>query len=132
MDNKTIVNPNKLVRDMVAGKTIDESLNSVATTPTIEGVQPMVAMSNRILEQFVGDCVLVYTVSFAFTGRLVLVQDGFIMIEDSSWIADVGRPSETLKTLKFLEVEYLGINMPINIQSIVYIAPIPGLPNTTV
>lgn len=126
---KTIVNPNKLVRDMVAGKTIDEALTEspVVSTP-MEGK----VMSNRILEQFVGDCVLVYTVSFAFTGRLVLVQDGFIMIEDSSWIADVGRPSETLKTLKFLEVEYLGINMPINIQSIVYIAPIPGLPNKTV
>lgn len=126
---KTIVNPNKLVRDMVAGKTIDEAL-----TPDTVECKPMEAkaMGNRILEQFVGDCVLVYTVSFAFTGRLVLVQDGFIMIEDSSWIADVGRPSETLKTLKFLEVEYLGINMPINIQSIVYIAPIPDLPKKTV
>jgi hypothetical protein len=128
--SKTIVNPNKLVRDMVSGKTVEEALSEGDAT-LVQQVEAK-GVSNEIIEQFVGDCVMVYTVSFAFVGRLAMVKGNFLLLEDTSWLPDIGRPSETLKSLKFPEVEYLGTNMPINIQSIVYMVPLADIPKRTV
>ena len=128
--NKTIVNPNKVVRDMVAGKTIEEALTEPVQTRGEVMVQQSV--SNEIIEQFVGDCVIVYTVSFAFIGRLAMVKGNFLLLEDTSWLPDIGRPSDTFKSLKFPEVEYLGVNMPINVQSIVYMVQVADTPKKTV
>lgn len=124
-----IVNPKKLVRDIVAGKTIEQA--TTVQEVTQQGVANM-TQGNHVLGQFVGDNVIIQTITFALAGRVVAVQDGFVVLESTSWVADLGRLSETFKNLKFNEVEFLGITIPVNIASIVYVAPLPGIPDKTV
>ena len=53
----------------------------------------------------VGDCVLIRTVTMAYTGRIVAITDSDIVLEDAAWIACTARYNDTLTTGALAEVE---------------------------
>jgi len=53
----------------------------------------------------IGKVYLIRTVTMIDTGRLVLVSDQELVLEDAAWIADTGRFSDALKACNFNEVE---------------------------
>lgn len=58
-----------------------------------------------MLDQLIGTNVLVRTVTFFYTGKLVSTEGGFAHLEDAAWIADTGRFADALKTGDLNEVE---------------------------
>jgi hypothetical protein len=62
-----------------------------------------VKMSNEAWE--IGQNYFIRTVTMNNTGRLVLVTDHELVLEDAAWIADSGRFATALKTCDFSEVE---------------------------
>jgi hypothetical protein len=60
--------------------------------------------------QFINKNVFVRTVTMNYTGKLVAVTGGRIVLEDAAWIADSGRFSEALKTSVLVEVEPYPFN----------------------
>jgi hypothetical protein len=131
MTNKVIASPRKMVADLIKGKTIDQALTEV-NTPNTEGVSPMTNVNTfSAMNRFVGQPVLVYTVTFAFSGTLVAIENGMLILEDTAWLAELGRLHETLHSCGFSEVEYTGIPMVINSASIIFACALPSLPRTT-
>lgn len=57
------------------------------------------------MQQFIGQSVIVRTVTFIYTGRLVAAQDGILLLEDAAWVADSGRWAGALRTGQLDEVE---------------------------
>lgn len=53
----------------------------------------------------VGDTVFVRTVTYHYTGRIVAIYPGEIVLADAAWIADSGRWSVALATGTLAEVE---------------------------
>ena len=53
----------------------------------------------------IGEAVLIRTVTFYYTGRIVAITDADIVLEDAAWIADTGRFSSALNTGVLGEVE---------------------------
>lgn len=53
----------------------------------------------------IGQCYLIRTVTMIDTGRVVEVTPYEIVLTDAAWIADTGRFSDALTSLKFSEVE---------------------------
>ena len=54
---------------------------------------------------FSGQAVFVRTVTYAFTGRVKLIDADWVVLDDAAWIADTGRWAEALKTGELSEVE---------------------------
>jgi hypothetical protein len=123
---KAIVSPKKMIQDMVAGKTLDEAINAQnSTTQSNEGASNMNYDAFKILE---GKPVLFHTVTYAFAGRLTSVQGTLLVIEDATWVADVGRIGTSVKTCEFNEAEHMGQTVLINAQSIIYMTELPEMP----
>jgi len=57
----------------------------------------------RVLRK--GNKVLIRTVSYFLTGEIVHMDDKFLLLKDSAWVADTGRFNEALKTGVLNEVE---------------------------
>ena len=57
------------------------------------------------MKNMMGKTVFIRTVTMYHTGRVVDMDDKFIVLEDAAWIADTGRFSDALKTGKLSEVE---------------------------
>jgi hypothetical protein len=57
------------------------------------------------MEQLVGKNVIVRTVTFHYTGKLVSAGDGWLTLEDAAWIADSGRWGAALASGSLDEVE---------------------------
>jgi len=53
----------------------------------------------------IGRKLFIRTVTMYHTGRLVEVDDKFLVLRDAAWVADTGRFSDALKTGKLSEVE---------------------------
>jgi hypothetical protein len=53
----------------------------------------------------IGDAVIVRTVTMYYTGRIVRVYPGELVLADAAWIADTGRWSTALAIGKLNEVE---------------------------
>ncbi len=53
----------------------------------------------------VGASVIVRSVMFFYTGRVVSIDETWLVLSDAAWIADTGRWSEALKTGSLGEVE---------------------------
>lgn len=53
----------------------------------------------------IGDAVFVRTVTYHYTGRIVAIYPGEIVLADAAWIADSGRWSVALATGTLSEVE---------------------------
>ena len=63
-------------------------------------------MSEEIKSPYrVGNKVFVRTVTYHYTGEIVIADGGGIVLKDAAWIADSGRFSDALKTGEFSEVE---------------------------
>jgi|GEM_PF-1825287 len=54
---------------------------------------------------WVGKAIFIRTVTHHFTGRLVAVYAGELVVEDAAWIADDGRFAQAMETGQFSEVE---------------------------
>ncbi len=57
------------------------------------------------MEDLIGKKIFIRTVTMYHTGRIVEVDDRFIVLEDAAWVADTGRFSDALKTGELSEVE---------------------------
>lgn len=69
----------------------------------IAALAPSVKADNSAWE--IGKIYLIRTVTMIDTGVLVAVTPQELVLEDAAWIADTGRFSEALMSLKFNEVE---------------------------
>jgi hypothetical protein len=85
-----------------------------------------------MLNKYVGKNVLVWVGNFTYTGKVKSVTDNFMQLEQVSWVADMGRPSKTIHNSEFNEIEYMGIDMDVNILHIETICEITTLPTKTV
>jgi hypothetical protein len=56
----------------------------------------------------IGKNYLIRTVTMIQTGRLVMVTEQELVLDDAAWIADTGRFSDALKSCQFAEVEPFG------------------------
>lgn len=56
-------------------------------------------------------------------GRVVEVVGQYVILEDASWVADIGRFSEALKTGKLKEVEPYPSEMSVNVAACVDFCP---------
>jgi hypothetical protein len=59
----------------------------------------------RVTPYVIGSPYFIRTVTFHYTGRLVMVTDQELVLEDAAWIADSGRFADALKTGEYEEVE---------------------------
>lgn len=68
----------------------------------------------------IGDCVFIRSVTNYYTGRLVNVTDGFLVLEEAAWVADTGRFHNYLMTGQPNEVEPYpdGVFVRVNIGSV--------------
>ena len=57
------------------------------------------------MKNMMGKTVFIRTVTMYHTGRVVDMDDKFIVLEDAAWIADTGRFSDALKSGNLSEVE---------------------------
>ena len=57
------------------------------------------------IDAFIGGNVFIRTVTHHYTGRLVAVDDKFLVLEDAAWIADDGRFSVALSTGTLNDIE---------------------------
>jgi hypothetical protein len=53
----------------------------------------------------IGKAYLIRTVTMHYTGRVVVVTDSDVMLDDAAWIADTGRFSDSLSSGELSEVE---------------------------
>ena len=61
--------------------------------------------NSNIAGWVLGKSYLIRTVTMIDVGRLVGISEHELVLEDASWVADTGRFSDALKSLKFNEVE---------------------------
>jgi len=71
------------------------------------------------IDAFIGKSVFIRTVTLYYTGRLVKVEDKFLVLTDAAWIADTGRLSEALISGQFNEVEPMPGPILVAINAIV-------------
>lgn len=62
-------------------------------------------MSNLEHPYTIGDAVIVRTVTMYYTGRILRVYPGELVLGDAAWVADTGRWSSALSTGSLSEVE---------------------------
>lgn len=71
----------------------------------------------------VGQAYIVRTVTYHYTGRLVAMADGWLVMEDAAWVADSGRWSDALSQGTLNEIEpYPGL-VYVNRAAVVDISP---------
>jgi len=71
----------------------------------------------------IGDAVIVRTVTMYYTGRIVRVYPGELVLSDAAWIGDAGQWSEALKTGILKEVEPYPDQCIVSRAAIVDVAP---------
>lgn len=57
------------------------------------------------ITRIIGTNVIVRTVTLYYTGRLVAIEDGFLILADAAWIADTGRFHQALTNGTLNEIE---------------------------
>jgi len=76
----------------------------------------------------VGKNVLIRTVSYFYTGRIVEITKKAIRLETAAWIADTGRFADSLKSCDFAEVEPYSEDCWVMLGAVVDITTIKTLP----
>lgn len=71
----------------------------------------------------IGEAVIIRSVTHYYTGRLVAVADGYLILDDAAWIADTGRWSQALATGTLSEVEPYPGRCYVSSGAVVDIAP---------
>ena len=77
----------------------------------------------------IGDKVLIRTISFYYTGKVIEITGGFVKLDNACWIADTGRFSDSLIKEEFSEVEPYVKPANININSIIDYTYLDTLPS---
>ena len=70
-----------------------------------------------------GEKVFIRTVTHYYTGRIKVVTDSDIVLDDAAWIADTGRFSDALKSGKLNEVEPFPHSTTVSRGSIIDVSP---------
>jgi hypothetical protein len=78
-------------------------VNKIAKRPSTKKPAAIVAENHSFFK--VGTCYLIRAVTNYFTGRLVGITDGELLLEDAAWIADIGRFHDALKGGNLNEIE---------------------------
>lgn len=71
----------------------------------------------------VGASVFVRAVTFHYVGRIVSVDDRWMVLTDAAWVADSGRFADALNTGELSEVEPYPGEVAINLGAIVDVSP---------
>ncbi len=71
----------------------------------------------------VGAPVIVRTVTHYYTGRVVAIEDGFVVLSDAAWIADTGLWSQALTTGELNEVEPYPAGCAVALGAMVDVSP---------
>jgi hypothetical protein len=71
----------------------------------------------------VGDAVFIRTVTYHYTGRIVAITPGEIVLAEAAWIADSGRFSVALATGTLSEIEPYPAGVVISRGAIVDVSP---------
>ena len=66
----------------------------------------------------VGSAYFFRTVTYHITGRVKAIVGKFLVLEEAAWIADSGRFSEAINKGTLNEVEPVGVDMYLNVDSI--------------
>ena len=66
-----------------------------------------------------GKAYLIRTVTMHYTGRVVVVTDSDVLLEDAAWIADTGRFSGCIKDGTVNECEPVAVPVRVSMPSIV-------------
>jgi len=123
-----LMSPKKLVSDMVAGKTLEEALTVTESHVTEQQGDTNMSAFAKTFATMMGQPVIVHTVTYAWAGRLVSAEGDMIVLEDATWVADLGQISKTFKDCTFNESEYIGQPVALNCQSIIYATVLPEMP----
>lgn len=59
----------------------------------------------KLIEKFMGESLFVRAIPFHYVGRLIAVDDEFLLLDDVSWVADSGRFHVALRDGDLSEVE---------------------------
>ena len=83
----------------------------------------------KSLEDLVGGIIFIRTVTHYYVGTLREISGQFLMLDNASWIADTGRMADFKKgsPTSSLEVEPMGDNVGVNIETIVDFSPYKNL-----
>jgi len=57
------------------------------------------------MKELINEKVFIRTVTMYHTGRVLSIDDKFLVLEDAAWVADTGRFSNALKSGELSEVE---------------------------
>lgn len=71
------------------------------------------------MEHLIGKNFLIRTVTMYHTGRVVAINDKFLVLEDAAWIPDTGRFSDALKTGELAEVEPVDGRVRVSLGAVV-------------
>lgn len=72
---------------------------------------------------WVGQPVLIRTVTHYYTGRAAAMEAGFVRLDDAAWVASTGRFGEALETGTLDEVEPFPASCWVAVAAIVDVAP---------
>lgn len=109
-------------KEEIMNETLKEQLqNIIEILHTLD--TSCVKSEDHVLATFLTKNVFIRTVTHHYTGKLLCVKDGFLMLIDCSWIADDGRFSTSLEKGSLEEVEpfpagpvFIGIGSIIDIS----------------
>ena len=80
----------------------------------------------------IGQAVIIRTVTHHYTGRLVAVEAGYLVLDEAAWIADTGRWAAALSTGSLSEVEPYPGRCYVSQGAVVDVSPwTHALPRTT-
>jgi hypothetical protein len=107
-----------LINGVVNGKM---SLKAALEAAFDAGANTINPDRNHIIDVlFKNKNMFIRTVTHHYTGKFVMVADGFIILEKAAWIADDGRFSDCIKTGKISEVEpYFDDRMIVGVGAII-------------
>ena len=111
---------NELLKEQL--KNIIETLNELDTS--------CVKSEDHVLATFLTKSVFIRTVTHHYTGKLLCVKDGFLMLKDCAWISDDGRFSTALSSGVFEEIEpfldgivFIGLGAILDISEFMHELP---------
>ncbi|MFN0131248.1 MAG: hypothetical protein ACKVW3_01750 [Phycisphaerales bacterium] len=62
----------------------------------------------KLAQRLIGSSWFIRTVTYHLVGKVVAIEDGFLVLEGASWVADSGRYMNAIKDGSLSEVEPVG------------------------
>ena len=85
----------------------------------LEAIKARLLDDQRDTPFVIGEKVFVRTVTYHWTGRLLAIKGGFLILEDAAWIADSGRFADAIKSGELSEVEPVEGVVRVNLDALV-------------